>query len=170
MKTRPRPIDWVFYFMKIWKDIPGYKNLYQINSIGEIKSLRKEKILGKFLNKKGYYMAFLYKDGIRKSISYHQLMAITFLNHETCGMRLVVNHKNGIRTDNSINNLEIVTNRINCMNRNICKSSKYTGVSLDKKSNKWRAGIRINGKRIELGRFTNELEARDAYIKAFNQL
>ncbi len=158
--------------MEIWKDIPGYENLYQINSVGDIKSLsrNRNKILTKFSTKKGYYMAFLYKDGIRKSISYHQLMAITFLDHERCGMKLVVNHKNGIRTDNSIDNLEIVTNRVNCMNRNISKSSKYTGVSMDKRSKKWRAGIRINGIRVELGFFTDEIEASKAYIKAFNEL
>jgi hypothetical protein len=158
--------------MEIWKDIPGYENLYQINSIGDIKSLsrNRNKILNKFINKKGYYMAFLYKDGIRKSISYHQLMAITFLNHEVCGMKLVVNHKNAIRTDNRIENLEIVTNRVNCMNRNIIKSSKYTGVSLDKRSKKWRSGIRINGKRIELGKFDNELDAHNEYLKALNNL
>lgn len=158
--------------MKIWKDIPGYENLYQINSIGDIKSLSRgrEKILGKFLNKKGYYMAFLYKNEIRKSISYHQLMAITFLDHKVCGMKLVVNHINGIRTDNRIENLEIVTNRVNCMNRNIVKSSKYTGVSFNKKSKKWRSGIRINGKRVELGSFDNEIDAHNEYLKALNNI
>lgn len=158
--------------MKIWKDIPGYENLYQINSIGDIKSLSRgrEKILGKFLNKKGYYLSFLYKDGKRYPITNHQLMAITFLNHTKCGMKLVVNHKNGIRTDNRIENLEIVTNRVNCMNRNIIKSSKYTGVNLDKRSKKWRSGIRINGKRIELGFFDNEIDAHNEYLKALNNI
>ena len=153
-------------------DIPGYSGNYQINHFGDVKSFSRgiEKILGKFQNKKGYYISFLYKDGKRFTVSNHQLMAITFLNHKKCGMELVVNHKNGIRTDNYIGNLEIVSNRVNCMNRNIKKSSIYTGVSLCKKSKKWRSGIRINGKRVELGRFENEIDAHFVYQKAFNSL
>ncbi len=45
-------------------------------------------------------------------------------------------------------------------------SSKYNNVSYNKQRNKWEAGIRINGKKIHLGRYTTELEAHQSYCKA----
>jgi hypothetical protein len=46
------------------------------------------------------------------------------------------------------------------------QSSKYRGVSWNKRENKWEVHIRHNGKRHSLGRFTNEVEAARAYDKA----
>lgn len=45
-------------------------------------------------------------------------------------------------------------------------SSKYRGVSYNKKSKKWRAGIEVSGKSINLGNFDNEAEAAEAYNRA----
>jgi hypothetical protein len=49
-------------------------------------------------------------------------------------------------------------------------SSNYKGVNWDKYNNKWRADIRINGKSKNLGRFTCELEASEAYQKILKTL
>jgi hypothetical protein len=45
-------------------------------------------------------------------------------------------------------------------------SSKYTGVSWNKKSNKWDAAMHVNRKKIHLGSFTDEQEAHESYQKA----
>jgi hypothetical protein len=50
------------------------------------------------------------------------------------------------------------------------KSSRYKGVSLDKKINKWVAQIKINYKKIFLGRFRTEHEANNAYQKYLETL
>ena len=48
----------------------------------------------------------------------------------------------------------------------VLPSSKYTGVSWHKASEKWRADIKKSGKKVYLGLFKNEEDARDAYIEA----
>lgn len=83
----------------------------------------------------------------------------------------IIDHINNNPLDNRKSNLRIVTARQNSMN---CKSrkgsSKYIGVSFDKKSKKWKAQIRPNGKQIYLGRFDDEIEAakvRDIATKKY---
>jgi len=75
-----------------------------------------------------------------------------------------IDHINGIRDDNRIENLRRVTNQQNQFNRT-CK-----GYCLDKKSGKWRACIGLNGRTINIGRFKTEEEAHNAYIKKKEEL
>lgn len=161
---RQRPlILWVFIFMEIWKKIKDYPD-YEISNLGRVKSLKfgKERVLKQNKNKKGYFFVCLHGTQ-KKTIRVHQLVAVAFLNHKINGMSLVVNHKNFIRTDNRVENLEIVTVRINNNKKHILNSSKYVGVCFDKKNKKWRARITINYKLLHLGLFENEIEAYIAY-------
>lgn len=107
-------------------------------------------------------MCSLHKDGIRKTISVHKLIAITFLNYIP-NKNIEINHIDGNKINNKLSNLEIVTHRENlsiCYRKNKDKiSSQYPGVSWDKQNKKWRSQINKNGKRIQLGLFENELEA-----------
>lgn len=79
----------------------------------------------------------------------------------------IIDHVNGIRTDNRICNLRAVTSGGNVKNQRTAsrsnKSSKYLGVSNFK--GRWRAKIKSDGKYIFIGYFDTEEEARDAYIK-----
>ncbi len=77
------------------------------------------------------------------------------------------------RIDNDLGytpeNCRIVTQHQNNMNRRPLagSSSKYKGVTWDKKNNKWKAGIKLNKKLYNLGRLTSESEAAIAYnVKA----
>ena len=84
-----------------------------------------------------------------------------------------VDHINGDRTDNRLENLRDVTRTVN--NQNIHRPFKtnklgFLGVDLDKKSNRYRASIRHNGKNRTLGRFKTPEEAHEAYVKAKKQL
>lgn len=108
---------------EIWKDIPGFEGYYQASSLGRIRSIDryifnnrnglniKCKIKGKILklneSKSGYYQCTICKNGIKKQCNIHRLIGITFIpnpDNKTC-----INHKNGIKTDNSIGNLEWCT-------------------------------------------------------------
>jgi hypothetical protein len=82
------------------------------------------------------------------------------------------NRKNFIRTDNRLENIEVVTARQNGNLKHISHSSIYTGVSLDKKikRKKWCAHIKINGKKKHLGYFDDEYQAHLAYEKARNEI
>ena len=72
-----------------------------------------------------------------------------------------IDHINGIKTDNRIENLRLVTAQQNCFNR-----SKLTakGYCWSKAAQKWQATITVNGKNKYLGLFANEDDARKAYL------
>lgn len=77
-----------------------------------------------------------------------------------------VDHKDGNKLNNQRNNLRSVTSSQNNMNQKPQKRkkhSKYKGVSFDKSRNKWIAYCKKDGVLINLGRFTHEKEAAQAY-------
>lgn len=151
-----------------FKNIPNYEGLYQVSDLGRIKSFKlgKESILKSNLTRFGYLLTTLFKNNDRKTKPVHQLVAITFLNHTPWESSLVVNHKNFIRYDNRLENLEIVTQRENSNRKHLKSSSEYTGVDWNNSLGKWRSRITINGKEISLGAFEDELEASKYYENA----
>jgi len=153
---------------EIWKDIPDYEGIYQISNLGNVKSIGRIRgkniiLIKPYIDKRGYFFVSLRKDNSKKNISIHQLVAITFLNHKPCGYKLVVDHINNIKTDNRVENLQILTNRQNPTK--VCKNTcGYTGVSYaNKYKNSFRAVIRINGKNKYLGVFKTAELAYERY-------
>jgi hypothetical protein len=177
-----------FKMEEIWKDIPEYEGLYQVSNLGRVKSLPKEWIVGKgtirrhngkilksYAKPYGYLQVCLSKNKIKKSssktYSVHQLVAIAFLDHNPKGNELVIDHINNNKLDNRVENLQIVTHRYNVYKTQGKYSSQYKGVCvcLYKGRKKWRAQIKISGKRTHLGYFTDEYEAHLAYQNALKQ-
>ena len=101
---------------EIWKDIEGYEGLYQVSNLGRVKSLeklkgvqiQKERILSPTTIKGGYYRVTLCKKGICNKYLVHRLVAKAFLPQN-----ITVNHKNGNKADNSVVNLEWLTQKEN---------------------------------------------------------
>ena len=89
---------------EMWRDVQGYKGLYLISNLGRIKSLRKDKVMHPAKTPAGYYYVTL-SDGHTKKKQYiHRLVAEAFLpKPDDCN---IVNHLNGITTDNRVHNLE----------------------------------------------------------------
>lgn len=109
---------------EVWKDIEGYEGKYKVSSLGKVKSLerytsdtigRKRKIKEKFLeptkNIYGYYRVVLSKHGKQKGYRVHRLVAKMFIENPQNLPQ--VNHINGKKTDNRVENLEWITNRDN---------------------------------------------------------
>jgi hypothetical protein len=88
------------------KDIEGF-NDYTINTKGQVFSKRKNIFLKTRLDKDGYVMVVLCKSGKKKNISIHRLLAISFIPNPD--KKPQVNHVNGIKSDNRLENLEWVT-------------------------------------------------------------
>ena len=78
-----------------------------------------------------------------------------------------IDHINNDGLDNRLENLRYCTNSQNVANGRKIKncSSKYKGVTWDKVAAKWRARLRINGKLVQIGMFSDELDAARAAKK-----
>jgi len=151
------------------KWIKGYENLYKICSNGDVISYIKYEE-GKILkpgNANGYLQVCIYKNKKQKNFLIHRLIAIHFIdnpNNYQC-----VDHINGNRRDNRIQNLRWINHSGN--NRNIKNRGKYMkGVYFNKATNKFKTQIWIDNKNKHLGCFDTELEAHQAYMKAYNEL
>lgn len=109
--------------MEIWKDIKGYEGLYQVSNQGRIKSTPrfvdtvmncrhyKSVLLTPTHNDSGYYVVNLSKNGVVKTHRIHILVAETFLENKE--NKPCVDHINGIRDDNRIENLRWCTYKEN---------------------------------------------------------
>ncbi len=142
------------------KNIPDYNGDYAVDDAGNVFSLKfgKCKKLKPELNT-GYYKVSLCKDGKVKRHLVHRLVAQAFL--EKYSEDLQVDHIDGCRINNKLENLRMVTPQQNHFNR-----TKAKGYSWNKTSKKWIAYIKVNGKTKNLGCFDTESEARDSYLAA----
>lgn len=156
---------------EIWKDIPNFEGMYQVSNLGRVKSLPrewvpKEKVLkNKFNKKNGYYFVSLLLNRKPHTLNVHKIVAKTFLGDSN----LSVDHINGNKLDNRVENLRFVTTRQNLINHKLLTTGKV-GYSYYVKINKYKAGIRHGNKTIHLGYFDTANEAEKAYYDKLNTL
>ena len=111
--------------LEVWKDAIGYEGLYQVSNLGRVRSIDrvttcltrwgtssdrhyKSKVLNPSFDGKGHYLfVVLRKDGKSYTEQVHRLVAKTFLPLEDYS--LDVNHKDGNKTNNIVDNLEWCT-------------------------------------------------------------
>ena len=113
--------------------------------------------LVKTINKEGYNMIAIRYKNKTKNLCAHQFAWYCIYNE----IVEEIDHINGIRNDNRICNLRAVTRSQNQWNRKTAKG--YTWFKIN---NKWRAQIYLNSKKIHLGYYNTEQEARQAYLNA----
>lgn len=110
---------------EMWKDIIGYEGLYMVSNLGRVKSLDryvrnqhnsfskrlvKGRLLKPFSSGAGYLMVCLSVSQIHKKEYVHRLVAKAFIGISD----LTVHHKNDVKSDNRLSNLEYCTQKENC--------------------------------------------------------
>lgn len=134
--------------MEKWKDIKDYEGYYQVSDAGNVKSLlfqnnknNKKYKRDKILKFKGYtpktgFRVSLWKDGKYKDFLVARLVAFTFYNEDINNRKLTVNHIDGNRMNNNIENLELVSlkDNINHAFENDLMNTNEKIVLIDKKT------------------------------------
>lgn len=140
-------------------------NNYLISSTGEIKSLITNKIMKQYVSNVGYPAVRLTLEPKKTKLFHvHQLIAIVYLDY-FAESGLVVDHINNIKTDNRLENLQIISRRLN-NTKELTGKIKYPGVQQDKGRRHYRARIKIDGKYKSLGSFLSQEAAYAAYMRA----
>lgn len=159
---------------EIFKDIEGYDGIYQISNLGRVRSFKwkKTRYLKPGINNYGYYYINLSKNNIKKAGYIHMLVWDYFGDLKRNGMILQVDHIDGNKSNNRLDNLQLLSCRENITKHRLTtnKTSKYTGVGWYKRNECWTSQISINGKSHYLGRFDTELEAHTAYKNALSEI
>ena len=148
-----------------WASIDGYLN-YQVSWWGRVTNTNTGRILKPGTSGPGYQFVMLSKNGKGKIHYIHKLVAREWVpNPEE---KKCVDHRDGDRTNNHLENLRYATHSEN--NRHRSKrantTSPYYGVSWQKEAGKWRAQIQIGEKRKNLGCFTSEKQAAEVFNTA----
>lgn len=101
---------------EVWKPVKGYEGRYEVSNLGNVcslnynrKKIRKNLSLNRFLC--GYNSVSLYKNRISTEMLAHRIVAQAFISNPE--NKTEVNHKNSIRNDNRLENLEWVTPKEN---------------------------------------------------------
>ena len=100
-----------------------------------------------------------------KNIRYHAVIWI-LLTGENIPKGYTLDHINGNRVDNRIENLRLVTQRENTQNRKEHRKGKLVGCYFKKLAGRYESKINIEGKQIYLGLYATEEEAHNAYVSA----
>jgi len=159
---------------EIWESISDYKGFYEVSNFGEVKGLqckvwngkawvnKQEIMLKAGTAKKGYKVVCLCKRGVRRTVNVHTLVWDAFGNKPRNGMKLQVDHKDEIKANNRIDNLQLLTQRENC-SKGHHQKGRVLPTGVRKRGLKYESAIQINGKYVYLGRYYTIEEASQAY-------
>ena len=149
--------------IEVFKDVPNYEGIYKVSNLGNVKSLKwKKEIIMKQGISSRYLVVNLRKENISKTYRIHVLVAMAFLDFKPNKQVLTIDHKNGVRTDNRLENLQIVTQRENIQNYHKSRKGQI-GADWHEQTKKWRSRIYINKSIVHLGLFEEEKDALKAY-------
>ncbi len=90
-----------------WKPVVGYEGLYEVSNLGRIRNSKRGKLIDIFDNN-GYQRCELWKNNHRRRYMVHRVVAMTWIPNDDLSQDQV-NHKNEIKTDNRVENLEWCT-------------------------------------------------------------
>ena len=105
---------------EIWKDIPGHKGKHMVSNFGNVKSVKymhtnSERVLKQSINRCGYAYIILWENKNKKHYTIHRLVASTFIPNPNNYPQ--INHIDGNKLNNSVDNLEWCTASENVIHR-----------------------------------------------------
>jgi hypothetical protein len=167
--------------MEEWRDCVGFEGFYQVSNLGRIRSLdrvmsngrkRKGQMMKTRVGTNGYVKVGL-RDGVQqRTVNVHREVALAFIDGYAEGK--VVDHIDGDKANNKVDNLRWVSQSVNNTNRKECNSfSGETGIEYRSdmaKSKPWLARVKIKGKTHNLGYHAKKQEAVDARNKFIEEL
>ena len=92
-----------------WKSIKNWEDLYEVSNLGNIKNIKTNKLLKGDINNYGYHRVCLYHNNKKKRYFRHRLVAEHFIHNDDIENKKFVNHIDGDKSNNTVNNLEWVT-------------------------------------------------------------
>lgn len=166
---------------EIWKDIEGFKEIYQISIFGRVKSLARLvpdptpitgfRIINPSILKVTYSSTYptvrLTRNNKSANYRVHLLLWDAFGSEKRDYVR-VVDHKNNNKNDFRLENLQLITMRLNTTKDR--RHPNLLGAIFLKNTKTWACRIRFQGKKVELGTFKTEIEAHQRYIEVRNQI
>jgi len=166
-----------------WRCVAEYEGLYEVSNLGRIRSLDhttvdtkniersfKGRVLSLSTDSHGYNIKTLYLNGERCAFRLHRLIAQAFISNPND--LPYIDHVDGNKENNNINNLEWVTAQENTerYHSKIESSSKYNKVSFSPSHKKWIAQLLVDGKSIHIGSFDSEDDAHFAQVLSRKEL
>jgi len=151
---------------EIWKTHHVYTTI-ECSNEGRVRRVDNCRVIGRGKTSNGYHYVFVMHHGTRKNVKVHRLVAQCFIDNPR--NLPFIDHIDGDKTNNNINNLRFCTPAENQHNQRVISgrgSSSYKGVCWDKFVGKWRAFIRVDGRNTALGCYTDEKAAAHAYNAA----
>ena len=160
--------------IEIWKAIPKHKG-YEVSNKGRVRSINRIMLGKDGINRKfkGRVLSLANNGRMQASLGNNTkpirnnnpirvsiLVMMAFKGYLNDDSNLVVDHIDNNRSNDDLDNLQIITQREN-LSKNRNPISGFTGVS--KINNKWRAQIAINGTKLIIGAFNTPEEASEAY-------
>jgi len=174
---------------EIWVPVKGFEDKYYVSNLGRVKSLDRmvyRKVVGKEVFIEGKLLAQSSTDngkypgvtlyGASKDEKYptpvYIIVFFSFNPDIEKKEGWEVDHKDQIRANSKLENLQYITSRDNCIKRSLHNktTSKYPGVSWCKNKKRWQTGIRYNGGKYSLGRYDSEEEAAKVYQSALSKI
>ena len=143
-------------------NVLGYEGLYAVSDVGEVYSLKRGNKMNLSIDRGGYYVVRLSKNGIKRKFFVHRIVYGSFKGK--LSDKLVVDHINSNKLDNRIENLRQITSRENTARAKVSPFGR--GVKYFKERNMYGSFIQIEKIRYNLGYFSNCIDAQKAYAEA----
>lgn len=137
---------------EIWKPVVGYEGLYEVSNFGQVRTIS-GKLMKCYYNRKGYKRICLSKSGKRKNFLIHRLVMAAFKGASD----MQIDHIDGDKDNNTLSNLEYVSNIENTFRHFVRRGS--SGLNVSQSGKRYKSQLYYKGRNLPLGYFETKEEA-----------